>query len=111
MIDFLQSNYEKLISITSLVVCFVISCFNSVKAKRAQKSVEVVSAIAEIVAEVESVLPNGFGSVKLAFVLRQIEKLCAAYHLPFDKSFYSEQVEKVLSAPSKSMSKKEVSDE
>lgn len=106
--SFFKSYYETLISLFLLLVSFVSSIATLCKARKSKAFVKIVSQIPEIVSQVESVLPNGFGNVKLGYVLRQLEKLCNSSHVVFDKLYMSEQVEKVLSAPSKNKSSKEV---
>jgi len=106
--SFIQSYYETIISIFLLLVSFVSTIATLRKARRSEARAEIVAQIPEIVAQIESLLPNGFGDVKLGFVLRQLEKLCSAARVSFDKSYMTEQVEKVLAAPSKNKSDKEV---
>lgn len=108
MISYIKSNYENIITLAFLLVSFVCNFATLRKARKSETLVRIVSSIPEIISQVESVLPNGFGDVKLGFVLRQIEKLCIASRVPFDKLYMTEQVEKVLSAPTKNISDKEV---
>lgn len=99
MINFLRSNYEALISCVLAAISVVIGIVSAVRAKRGKAAAYILSAIPELCSEIESLFPCGFGSVKLGFVLRQLEKLCCAYKVKFDKQYFTEQVEKVLNAP------------
>lgn len=108
MVKFILSNYEKIISLALLLVSFISSLAFARKEQKTKSLLQIVSQIPEIVSQIESLMPNGFGDVKLGFVLRSIEKLCASSHVTFDKAFMTEQVEKVLAAPSCNKSSKEV---
>lgn len=104
-VSFISSYYETIVSIFLLLVSFVSTVATLCKARRSEARAEIVSKVPEIVDQIESVLPNGFGDVKLGLVLRQIEKLCRASRVPFDEVFMSKQVEKVLAAPTKKKNK------
>lgn len=107
MFDFFR-NWQSIVSFGLVLVSFIISLISRSQAKRSSAAVDVVSQIAELCAEVESLFPVGFGDIKRGFVLRQVEKLCSSLHIKFDKAKVLEQIEKVLSAPCKYESKKEV---
>ena len=99
MIHFLMNNYETIISCVFALFSFIIGIISAVRSKRSKAAVYIISQIPELCSEIESLFPNGFGSVKFGFVIRQIEKLCSLYGVSFDRQFYTEQVERVLSAP------------
>lgn len=100
IIRFILEHYDIILSAIISLISFVVSLRSYIKAKRSSALGEILSAIPTLCAQIECLFPDGCGRIKLDYVLSQIKKLCELHSLTYDKSFYTEQVEKVLSAPS-----------
>lgn len=100
MIQYFLDHYELIISaFLSLGGC-IASFVSLVKTRRSEALTEIVNQVPVLCSQIESLFPYGNGSVKLHYVLSQVEKLCKASRLVFDQSYFKEIVEKVLTAPS-----------
>lgn len=100
IIRFILEHYDVILSAVFSLVAFFISLRSYLKTKQSSGLAQVLAEIPTLCSQIECIFPNGCGAVKLDFVLKQIAKLCDTLSVPFDKSFFSAQVEKVLAAPS-----------
>lgn len=91
-----------LVSVLGTVISFVLAR----KERKASALAEILREVPTFITQIESLFPCGAGAVKLGYVLNEIRKRCESSHIKFDKSYWTEEIEKVLISPEASHYKK-----
>lgn len=110
MFDFFRDHLDQIynfvsiaVAVTSIVCTFVLSR----KKQSASRFLEVLEELPQVVAFAECLFGSGHGTEKLRLVLSTLKSRCNQLGIKYDETYLTEQIEKVLTAPS-SHYKKEV---
>lgn len=109
MIEFFRSlSLDKVLDFVAYLLAVVGSISGIVHSRKNKQSsalAQILSEVPSFIAQIESLFPVGAGAIKLAYVLNEIRKRCESAHIKFDKSYWTEEVEKVLASPTASINK------
>lgn len=85
-------------SVLGTVISFVLAR----KERKVSALAEILREVPTFITQIESLFPCGAGAVKLGYVLNEIRKRCESFHIKYDRSYWTDEVEKVLTSPTAS---------